>query len=138
MPPELYKAAPLSPFTGGFITTSAGYTQRMQPVVSASFSGQRTLQMYLPGIQMLAINGGWLHDLSDAGNREADKGTLPYQSFHVYTVTLSSPDGDLPYKKGDNFVPNGNLVGLVANTQHTIAGIQQYPTYAELILWRKL
>lgn len=135
---KLYKQSPLPLFSAGFVSTSFGYTERMQPVVAASFSGQRTLQVYLPGVQFLHINGNWLQPLSDAGNRETDRQTLMYQSFHCYTTSLSSPDGDLPYKKGDTFIPNANAVGLVSNTVHTIAGVQEYPGYAELILWRTL
>lgn len=114
----------------------AGYTQRLLAVDATS--GQKTLQTYIPQMNLVSINGYVMHVLSDAQPRNENFNTAPYQSFHVYTTTTSSPDGDLPYKKGDYFVPTGNIVGLVNNTQHAIGGVQQIGPIYELILHRKL
>lgn len=133
--PSLYPG--ILPFFSD-VSTSAGYTQRFLAVSGTNVTGQRSPQLYMRGVQMIAPNDMWLHPLSDAQVRQENAGTAFFQVFHVYTVSLSSPDGDLPYKKGDIFIPNGNLVGLVANTAHPIAGVQQFPNYCELILQRKL
>ena len=137
--PNLYKhpaaLASLTVLPG--TNVSAGYTQRLMAVDSSS--GQKTLQTYIPNLTIVSINDYYLHVLSDAQPRNENFNTAPYQSFHIYTTTTSSPDGDLPYKKGDYFVPTAtNLVGLVANTQHAIGGVQQIGPLYELIVQRKL
>lgn len=137
--PDLYKhpAALASLLILPGTNLQAGYTQRLMAVDSTS--GQKALQTYIPAVSLVVINGYALHVLSDAQPRNENFNTAPYQSFHVYTTSTSSPDGDLPYKKGDYFIPNGSLVGLVANTQHAIGGVQELsPALYELILHRKL
>lgn len=113
-----------------------GYTQRMLPV--ASNTSSRSLQTYMSSVDLVMFDGMALHTLSDAAPRMENKGTQYFQAFHAYTTSLSSPDGDLPYKKGDYFVPTNSDVGLVCNTAHMIGGVQQFPTYWELILQRPL
>lgn len=136
--PNLYKypaaLASLTVLPG--TTIPAGYTQRL--MATDATSGQKTLHTYIPSLSLVSINNYYLHVLSDAQARNENFNTAPYQSFHVYTTTTSSPDGDLPYKKGDYFVPTVNLVGLVTNTQHVIGGVQQMGPLYELIVHRKL
>lgn len=139
MPPKLYKqpAALASLFILPGSSVQAGYTQRLMAVDSTS--GQKVLHTYIPSVSLVQLQGYALHVLSDAQPRNENFNTAPYQSFHVYTTSTTSPDGDLPYKKGDYFVPNGSIVGLVANTQHAIGGVQQLgDSLFELILQRKL
>lgn len=141
--PNLYKNGPLAIIPAGE-TFVAGYTQRLLPagyfgVGTASYSSQRVLTTYQSTVVMVGINNYWLQALSDAAPREENRMTKPFQAYHVYTVTVSSPDGDIPFKKGDVFFPNSSCVGLTANTAHPIAGAQpQGPNVYELILQRPL
>lgn len=137
--PNLYKTNLSSlPFFVSTDTLAAGYTQRMLPVGVSSFSGQRSIQTYIATVQVVLIQGVALHVLSDANPRTDLKGVGPFQFFHLYTTSTSAPDGDIPYKHGDYFVPTSSLVGLVTNTQHPIRGIQAYPQVIELLIERKL
>ena len=134
--PNLYRP---NPFGFAFVPGAdvpAGYTQRMLSV--ASNTSTRTLQTYMASVSLVMLDGMALHTLSDAAPREENRGTQYYQAFHAYTTSFSSPDGDLPYKKGDALVPTNPAIGLVCNTAHFIGGVQQFPTYWELILQRPL
>lgn len=133
----LLRIGPL-PFFPGASLVAAGYTQRMLPVVPASFSGQRTVQTYMATVSVLVLHGQWLYDLSDTSPHRDMQGRSPYQDYHIYTTSLSSPDGDIPFKHGDYFIPTGNLVGLVANTQHPIRGVLPYDRFYDLVIERKL
>lgn len=137
--PNLYKTSLSSlPFFVPTSTIPAGYTQRMLPVGVSSYSGQRQAQTYIATVQVVLIQGVALHVLSDANPRTDLNKALPFQLFHLYTTSMSSPDGDIPFKHGDYFVPTSPLVGLVTNTQHPIRGIQAYPQVVELLIERKL
>lgn len=127
----------LSILPGAYLV-NAGSTQRMQLVTTASYSGQRTLSTYMATVQVIMVNDMWLHDLSDANPRTDLQKRDPYQVYRIYTTSISSPDGALPYEHGDYFIPNGNLPGLVAGVQHPIRGIQYETGYAMLTIERKL
>lgn len=133
----LYQRAPQSFFPPRNLVP-AGYTQRMQPVAVASYSGQRTVQTYINTVFVLVTAGQWLYDVGDNNPRKDMGGRMPFQEYHIFTTSLSSPDGDLPYKHGDYFVPSGNLVGLVANTQHPIRGVLPYDTFYDLTIERMM
>lgn len=134
--PLLYPTTPLSFYPLG-TTTSAGYTTRVSLVGTASYTGQRVYQTYLSTVMMLSVNGQWASDLSDMTTRDEFK-VSPYQLYKVYITTMTSPDGDLPFKHGDYFYPNGNMVGLVSGTSYPIRGVMPNANYIELYLERKL
>lgn len=133
----LYLHSPLSYYSAPSIV-AAGYTQRMLPVATSTYSGQRTVQTYMSTVSVMVIAGVWLHDYADTNPRSDMKGAEPYQLYSVYTISFSSPDGDLPYKKGDYFKSSGALVGLTVNTQYPIRGVMPYNSYIELVLERKV
>lgn len=131
-----YQTTPISPFPKGN-TQPCGSTARMIP--TTGYSGARSVQTYMSTVNVIVLNGQWIHPFSDVNPRNDLSGLQPFQLFRVFTTSFSSPDGDLPYKHGDFLIPSGNLVGLVANTQHPIRGVNQVlPSYIELIVERKL
>ena len=132
--PNLYRSNSLGFNLAPDSDVPAGYTQRM--LLANNNTSSRTLQTYMSSVSLVMLNGMALHALSDAAPRAENKGTQYYQAFHAYTTSMSSPDGDLPYKKGDYFLPTNPAIGLVCNTVHMIAGVQQLPAYWELILQR--
>lgn len=134
---SFYQTSPLPIFPPGS-TTSAGYTERLMPVVGATYSAQRTYQTYIPTVMMIAPNGQWMSDLSDMNPRSDMTKALPFEIYRVYVLNATSPDGDLPFKPGDYFYPNVNMVGLVAGTAHTIRGWMPNALYTELFIERKL
>lgn len=116
----------------------AGYTQRMGYVGAGGYSGQRTVQTYISTVSVLTAAGSWLHDLAELNTRHDLRGADPFQVYHIFTTSLTSPDGDLPYKQGDFFVSNGALVGLAANTQYPIRAVMPNAHYYELVIERKM
>lgn len=133
----LGQASPLPVFpASGYVVV--GYTQRQLPVVPASFSGQRAVQTYIATVTVLVAAGQWLHSLVEDNPRKDMQSLAPFQGYRVFTTSMTSPDGDIPYKHGDYFVPSGAVVGLVANTQHPIRGVMSRPGFYELTIERKL
>ena len=133
----LYQPSPLPIFPPG-TTTSAGYTTRLQVVSGATYSAQRVYQTYISTLEVISVNGQWMSDLSDMNPRSDMTRSLPFEAIRIYVLNVSSPDGDLPFKPGDYFYPNANMVGLVQNTAHPIRGWMPNSTYTELFIERKL
>lgn len=133
----LYQTSPI-PFYPRGTTTSAGYTTRLQVVPGATYSAQRTYQTYISTVEMISVNGQWMSDTSDMNPRGDMSKAIPYEVFRIYVLNTSSPNGDLPFKPGDYFYPNANMVGLVQNTAHAIRGWMPNSTYTELFIERKL
>lgn len=134
-----YQNGPLA-FFPAFTTFTAGYTQRMAtPIGGTSYSAQKVLTTYQSVVTLVMVNGFYLHDYTDTNPRSDMQKNQPFQLYKIYATTLSSPDGDLPFKHGDYFIPNANCVGLVSGTTHPIRGILPNPGYyQELIIERKL
>ena len=132
----LYPNTPLSFFPKG-TTTSAGYTTRMLSVGTTTYSAQRVHQTYLSTVMMVVVNGQFLADYTATNQKSELAMTNPYQLYKVYVLTPSAPDGDLPYKPGDYFYPNTNLVGLVNGTSYPIRGVMPTSVYTELIIEKK-
>lgn len=133
----LYDATPLPFFPPGS-TTSAGYTTRLLSVPTATYSAQRVYTTYVTTVMMIAPNGQWASDLSDMTPRSDMAKSQPYELYKVYVLNTSTFDGDLPFKPGDYFYPNKNLVGLVAGTAHAVRGMMPNSVYTELFIERKL
>lgn len=131
----LYKTVPLD-FYPTAQQVVAGTTQRLLPVTGASYTGQRTVQTYMASVNVLVHAGVWLHEVNDINPRQDMKGMMPFQLYEVYVTSMTSPDGDLPYKHGDYFVPNGSLIGLTSNTQHPIRGVFPAAHYVKLHIER--
>jgi len=127
----LYPATPLNFYAPG-TQVMAGYTQRQLPVVGTNVSGSRHIKTYMSSVNVLVHAGVWLHEVKDINPRQDMKGIFPFQLYEVYVTSMTSPDGDIPYKHGDLFVPNGNLIGLVNNTGHYIRGVWQSAHYVKL------
>lgn len=114
----------------------AGSTQRMLPVVGTNVTGQREVQTYMASVTVLVHAGVWLHEVKEVNPRQDVKGIFPFQLYEVYTTSMTSPDGGLPYMHGDYFMPNGNVVGLVPNTAHPIRGVWQANHFIKLYIER--
>lgn len=140
MPFPLYKQSLIPPILPAANRTVVGYTKRIQPVSVQSYSGQRTLQPYMQTVEVVIVAGQVLHDLSDFHTRhESQAAQQPYQAYHLYTTSFSSPNGEEPFKHGDQLIPTNNVAGLVNNTAYFIRGVQPYPPhYIELMIERKL
>lgn len=143
MPPSfpLYKQSLTPPVLPAATRTIVGYTKRvMTPVGVTAYSGQRTLQTYMATVEVVLMAGQVLHDLSDFHTRhEAQAAQQPYQAYHLFTTSFTSPNGDDPFKHGDQLIPTNNVVGLTNNTAYFIRGVQPYPPYyIELMVERKL
>lgn len=133
----LYQTTPL-PFFAPGMTTSAGYTTRQMLAPVSTYSGSRVYQTYVSTVMLINVNGQWASDLSDVNPRADVSRALPYEVYKIYVLNSSSPDGDVAFRPGDQFIPNSNLVGLVSNTVWAIRGYMPNSVYAELIIERKL
>src|SRR5690348_15806001 len=108
-PPPSSQASPLTLYPASAYVV-AGYTQRQLPDVPASFSGQRGEQTNIATVIVLVAAGQWLHSLVEDNPRKDMQNLAPFQGYRVFTTSMTSPDGDIPYKHGDYFIPSGAVV----------------------------
>jgi hypothetical protein len=131
----LYQTSPI-PYFPTQSQVVAGYTQRQLPVTPASYTGQRSVQTYMTSVSVLVHAGVWLHEVTDVNPRQDLKGISPFQLYEVYVTSMTSPDGDIPYKHGDTLVPTGALAGLISNTGNPIRGVFPAAHYVKLHIER--
>ena len=132
----LYPNPPL-PFFPASVTATAGYTTRMMSVGTTTYTAQRVHTTYLSVVTILMLNGQYMSDYSTTNPKSEMALVNPYQLYKLYVTTTSSPDGDLPFKPGDYFYPNTNLVGLVTGTSYPIRGVMPNLIYTELVIEKK-
>lgn len=134
--PYLYDATPIPFFPKG-TTTSAGYTQRQLLVSTATYSTQRIYQTYLSTLMILNMNNHFMSDYAVTNMKSEMSLNQPYQLVKIYVLNTTGPDGDLPYKPGDYFIPNVNCVNLISNTAYPIRGVMPNAVYTELVIEKK-